>query len=94
MKNLLFSALAFLLFFVQIKVQAQNTIWLSPLTFTTGNPDITIIPLGSSIQVNTSAVGDFQWIYLGLNIHAGQRIDSVLVYYNSVIPRVLFHKFV
>ena len=61
----------------------QHTIWHSPLTFTTDNPNLTITQAtpSSTIRVTTAATGDLQWIDLGLVLPSNVRIDSVILYY-------------
>lgn len=95
MKKFSFFALVIFFILAQITVKAQNIIWFSPLTFSTGNPNIMILPgnPSTSIVVITKTAGDQQWIDLGLNIPSNQKIDSVLVYYQisdslSYITRV------
>ncbi|NIT56868.1 MAG: T9SS type A sorting domain-containing protein [Aliifodinibius sp.] len=61
----------------------QYTIWLSPLTMSTNEPDISINPASpaQSIRVTTAASGDLQWVNLGLPVPSNVQIDSVKLCY-------------
>lgn len=66
-------------------VVAQYTIWHSPLSLSSDEPQLTISHPASILavmsRVETSSVGDLQWVHLGLTIPSNVVIDSVIVCY-------------
>ena len=67
---------------------AAGTIWYSPLTFRSNEPQLTIAQSSpnSTIRITTSTAGDPQWIQLGLTVPDDVAIDSVYVCYETSPP--------
>ncbi len=72
-----------LILFVQIGINAQQTIWFSPYEMipVDGDVNLKINNYGGAAMVSSNKVGDLQWVKLGLNLPANQTIDSVIVNY-------------
>ena len=75
---------AFLLF-IQNNTDAQQTIWLSPLSFVGETSDVNIVP-SIFTNINSAAIasnnlGVNQAVLLGLNLSSNQKIDSLIIHY-------------
>lgn len=77
-------SLAVLLLSLTPAARGQYTVWHSPLTFTSDDPNLSVRPSFSpatALLVSPAATGDLQWIHLGLVVPSNVQIDSVIVYY-------------
>jgi hypothetical protein len=79
-----------LLILLTVENIAQQTIWYSPLDFVGESTNLNISPstftTPFAAAITSTTVGNGQMIILGLNLHSGYLLDSLIIYYQVSNP--------
>jgi hypothetical protein len=82
-QNLLMIVLVFLI--TQTYINAQQTIWYSPLNLIGQSNEINIVPSLytnlNAAEITSTSFGSDLAVLIGLNLNSNQKIDSVIIYY-------------
>jgi hypothetical protein len=84
------AAVAALLFISTASAVDAKTIWLSPTAYVTGDPSLQLsypYVLHPATEVKCSSPGDLKWIYMGLPLPMGAKIEEVNLCYQVSNPR-------
>lgn len=72
-------------FFTLINIEAQQTIWFSPLSLVSGSSEVTVVPSEftnlSAAAITSNNLGSNNQVLLGLNLSSNQKIDSIIINY-------------
>lgn len=83
-KHNLFIVIVFLII-TQLQINAQQTIWLSPLSLVSGSSEVTIVPSVftnlNAAAITSTNLGSNNRVLLGLNLSSNQKIDSIIINY-------------